>query len=375
MARELLIPQMLKRGGGARALTYLLNEEFTDAQAAPLTSPRTCVPGPGQIGFVDTVGADAIISGGKYVRPHPSTGQAFNGYGLYSLTSFAREPGLTFYAKVRTSTIDRVQAVGFHTSAALAQTPGVIFNNTASLQIADTTGVMEAGGSLTNGVDYQVAVIMRPFGALYLIRGGTQYPDWTLLGVLSKLAEPTVYLNGYNYNGTIDVDQVAVVRKTGALATAYGKATAFDPVPTAGDATIGSADGHQYFTWTPQAAETLSLYFRRTDDNNCYRLDCNQAAGTIRLYRRVAGVDTELDAGKTQTWTAGQQYRIGIMFAGGSIRTFVEQWAVATASKHAVSGETAFLTNTGAKVTGFTRGANWEHWPRTFSGTDLETLA
>ena len=46
-------------GGG---VTYLLRDEFTTDAAAPLTSPRTCEPGPGTLTISDADGAMNIAS-------------------------------------------------------------------------------------------------------------------------------------------------------------------------------------------------------------------------------------------------------------------------------------------------------------------------
>ena len=58
----------LLRGGGwllgsRTPLVYLLHDEFTTAESAPLTSPRTCEPGPGLGAAVDTAPVLSIAGG------------------------------------------------------------------------------------------------------------------------------------------------------------------------------------------------------------------------------------------------------------------------------------------------------------------------
>jgi len=115
------------------------------------------------------------------------------------------------------------------------------------------------------------------------------------------------------------------------------------------------------------------MNFHYTSDDDRYYLACAAsdaaAPNTIKMFRVEGGVSTEIDAGKTQTFTIGNQYRLGVIFAAGTFRSFVETAAGVTL-KHSTTGQTFNLTELTCKVTGFTSGANWELWPRTLSGTD-----
>lgn len=367
------------RGGGAPAETVLYEDLFTTTEAAPLASPRTAEPGPGTGVFVFTVTATApSIGGGQYVRPRPTAGQSYTGYGYYTSTSFARAIGLMFYSVQTTTIMSSVLALGVHTSAALAQFPlaGRIFwGNTSVLNLNPGAGSdFAVGVSLSNGSAYQNAIILRSSGAHFFIQGGSQYAAWTRLYVSALKNDATLYATFPNFDSAVTLDTVRVRQKLGNWTSDYGGATYFDATPTANDTATGEADGLDYFVWTPAASETLSLYFRRISDDECYRLDCAVAPGnTIKLYRRTGGVDTELDAGKTQTFTAGLQYRIGITHAGGSIWTFVETTAVGVVAKHVVTGESFNLAAPGIKCAGFASGANWEVWKRALTGlTDAD---
>lgn len=360
---------------GASGPAYLLRDLFTTAEAAPLTSPRTCEPGPGTLALTDVVtGADASISGGKYLLPRPTGAQLYGSYGAISVASFIRAAGLTAYAVAQHSNLSGIEPIAFRSLASLGQgTLAFVLEAPTGLRItAGTQGVVV--GVVAVNTDYQVAIVLRGSGALFLIRGGI-YTDWTLLWVAQLRPASPVWVQASNYNADAKYNELAVLQKTGALADDYGKALALNVIPEVGDSAVGEADCLIYETWTPSAGETCSIEFRRASATDLYRLDCDQAAGTIKLYRRVAGADTELDAGKTQTWTVDSQYRIGITCDGGAIRTFTEATTPALTAKHSVSGETHNLTETGVRVAAGTNIANLEVWPRTFDGTDLETLA
>jgi hypothetical protein len=145
--------------------------------------------------------------------------------------------------------------------------------------------------------------------------------------------------------------------------TSFGAATNYTASPASGATSTHEADFVGYFNYTSTAAETPVWNFRKSDANNYYQLAWDQVAGTIKLFRVVAGTPTELQAGKTQTWTAGTVYRICIQARAGNLHILVNQ-----TQKFAVTGETHNLTATGTDISGFATGASWELWPATLSG-------
>lgn len=161
--------------------------------------------------------------------------------------------------------------------------------------------------------------------------------------------------------------ETEVIDLGGVWATDHGPASLYSASPVAGDTGTVAADSWLEFTWTPASAETLSIEFRRTDANNLWRLDCAQTGGTIKLYERVAGVDTERAAGNTQTWTAAAVYRIIIVTDGASIAVYVAlapNGSLQTyALKNSYASATSNQTATGIRVSGFATGANLEAFP------------
>lgn len=360
-------------------ITYALRDDFTTAEAAPIASPRTCEPGPGSLTTVNTVTNGAIsISDGKLVMARPTGGGSYTGYGGYAATGYARKTGRAVYVlNASSSIVSNVVPIAVNSSAALNQfgKAKIHWQATNSIQILSGVGsALTVGTSLSAGTAYHCALIERSSGWVFLMKGGVQYPSWTPLYVSALGTDATLYPYFANLDSQYQLGEMGIFDLSGNLATDYGWCTYYDATPTANDTGTGVADGWDYFTWTPAAAETLSLYFRRTDDDNTYRLDCAQAGGTIKLYRRESASDTELGAGKTQTWTAGTAYRIGIRHMAGAIITTVETSAGGTA-KHSVTGETYNLAVTGIKCAGFAAGANWEVYPGTLQGTGITDLS
>ena len=101
------------------------------------------------------------------------------------------------------------------------------------------------------------------------------------------------------------------------------------------------------------------MLFRRVDDDNCWKLVCTQADSTIKLYKREGGTDTEVDSGKTNTWTNNTAYRIYISPHASSIKTYV-----GTIIKHNYAADAFQSTAVSAVVSGFTTAANLIIWNR-----------
>lgn len=93
-----------------RPLRYLLRDDFNDAQAAPLTSPRTCVPGPGTLTLLDP-GARLSISGG--VLQENGAGTDDNPSATYVES---KSVGLVFLGTLRTSSVNGAYWYGANTA-------------------------------------------------------------------------------------------------------------------------------------------------------------------------------------------------------------------------------------------------------------------
>lgn len=69
-----------------------------------------------------------------------------------------------------------------------------------------TSGCSVNAGNITPGGTYQYALVLRSTGTFYFIKGGTQYPNWTLLYIDSIHNNASMYpsLSGYNLATTMD---------------------------------------------------------------------------------------------------------------------------------------------------------------------------
>ena len=354
---------MLMRRGGAVSVTYLSQFRFTDAESAPITSPHT--ENSASLTVTQNDGQFSISSG-KLNYP----GQTTPSWGDLALVGPGRSriAGLTHAVSFLVDTTTKQGMIGWANSSGGNHTAfdeAVRF--TSVIQNAD----FQAIGEFSAATEYKIVNIARTKGGLLYIKGGA-FSEWSLLFVKYTETDATLYAKFLDYDSAGTLDNWIEATLSDPFDTDFGPAYVYDATPSANDTADGKANGITELTWTPGAGETLSIYFRRTDDDNTYRLDCAQAAGTIKLYRRVTASDTELNAGKTQTWTIGTPYRIVIQHAAGTIRTYVE--TTASTAKHTVTGETFNLTETGVKVAGFATGADLAVWPYTAEGAAKTVL-
>jgi hypothetical protein len=341
---------------------FLLDKFVTD-EAAPLTSPRTCEPGPGTLTIIDT-GNKLSISGGELLgsRQGDSNPRTFT-------SIFLRFSGLAVYGVVESDANDNL-SIGWKTSSiSTIQNHGFLYANGGQvIYDAPPQGItaVNTGESITLSTAYPILLVLLDVGVLYFIKKST---DWELIWPSAFGSDNMLAVFGARTAaGNFAVDNFTIFRLYGDFSTNYGIATSHTAAPATGATGTMTADGFVNFTWTPASAETLELDIRRTDDDNRWVIRCDQAGSTIKLIQREAGAETER-ASAAQTWTAGTAYTIQARAVGNGIRTFVNSVA-----KNTYTSATFNNTATGIKVAGFTTGANLAAFPRTLTGDPADEI-
>lgn len=163
--------------GGEAEVSYLLRDEFTTPESAPLTSPRTCEPGPGNLDIQDTgshlsISSEELHNDGAYV----ATGDP----GISSNITFSRSAGLLGHWQVRTS--QQRLSFGWNINQ---------FSRVASphgWENLDHTVFYVRGtrNDITLNVYYDCISIQRSSGYFHIIKGGSEYTEFTLLAVTSE---------------------------------------------------------------------------------------------------------------------------------------------------------------------------------------------
>ena len=342
------------------ALVFLLRDEFTTAQSAPLTSPRTCEPGPGTITVIDT-GNKFSISSGTLILAGAVAGTRF--YGSVGIT---RAVGVMFESKHKlpSGPSGSSDYFGLSSSSTFAE---VGLEHTF-MHIGGNKFRMNTPNAIVPNIDsfidntyYKHRVVMRSSGAFWII-------DNTLLWVSASVTTTPMYAGFYNRTGIVVTFENAIIcQLSSPFNSDTGIATNVVASPTINDTTTQTADAIVEMTWSAVTGQTWNLMLRRTDDNNACYVRCAQGTSTIKLIEKNAGVETERSSA-SQTWTNGTNYRVVVILSGNNIITHVND-----VSKNSYSSASFNNTATGVKTD--RAGTNLITWPRTLPATALTELS
>lgn len=198
---------------------YQLLDQFLTNAGAPLTTPRTCEPGPGKLVITDTANKLSIASqalacaGGKV---SPSWGDP----GWYGETTgaagFPRAYYFQFDFTVTTAGYSMYGWSNSTTIALTAQKHAFYPHDTRETELRDI-GNTGGGGGNENVSEYvthtfdNVTYTVRIYaitggGALWLIKGGHWGPDFKTLGYSLNQNDTTIYpcFLGYSVANTVD---------------------------------------------------------------------------------------------------------------------------------------------------------------------------
>lgn len=327
---------------------FLQKDVFSIDESAPLTSPRTCVPGPGQLTIVDTENK-LSISGGKLVC---AGGRAVPAYGdpiIYGSVAFTRAVGLATLCGFKPVTMG---------STLVGIGNGTRFRfGVGSFIPSWLTGYVTGGvGSYAVGTEYNVACIARGVGGFYII-------DGKLLWVNSADADASQSPHIDNYNAQYEARNFRIIdlsRYDARFATDNGLATSVLTAPATGATFTHTADGLLEWNFTFAATNTGSYTYRKTDANNLWRLDVAADGGLI-LYQRAGGVDTARYTGAAATISAAA-HRIVLIVEGNVHKVYLDNTLMATYTDATNQGLTA--TDGLVAYSGLTV-ASCLQWPRT----------
>ena len=336
-----------KRRGGGGGITYLLRVGFNTDDSSPLTSPYV-----GEVGSLTAVQTDGTFaaSSGKLAF----TAQATHAWGdQYLVFGTSRATSRLVSCEFEFSGRGLFQ-FGFLPSLAGGVTGDLFTAYSSAIRIASASDFVVYNNFTLSDV-IRLTVIQRSNGAFFVGRVGSGSDK--LLYVTNTTAAATPYAGFQNSivsAGSLDNMIVADTFVTDSNFQ-FAKVAA----PSTGEIISATSDAIIEITWTPASSETLEVMFRRTDDNNTWILRCAQAGGTIKLYEKVAGGETERDSGKTQTWTIGTPYRVQIIADTTNIESVVND-----VGKHNYASAVFNSTVDGVKVSGFATASNLIAWRR-----------
>lgn len=314
-------PTISYSGGGgvaAPAVTYLWRATFTDTDDAPLTTPRTET-----VGESIAVQANSLLSTNGSALVMSGTPTAIN-YLQASTAGAARafpfQAGRVFQFEVN-KTSGTIQGAVEVASTPTGNRSGIQFQGGAVvLYEQDTSGLSTFFPiASANGVWWMVERLNGGFFVgkgeklLWVTRDRTQTSRYAHLESAASGVHDANFPEASVYD--VPVGNPFLLE--------YALAPSRVAAPASGETSTMTANTLLEVTWTPQTNEVLTWLFRRLDDDNTLKLVCDQAAGTLKLYTRTAGVDTEINAGQTHTWTVGTPWRVTAYLDGTTIKTRV----------------------------------------------------
>jgi hypothetical protein len=339
---------------------FLLREEFTTDEDAPITTPRTCEPGPGTLVFLQTDGTFGI-SGGSLVVSNQST-PAWNKLGYYG-TVKTRAIGLACIQRVTQANINGRNLFGW------LKATTINYNSYTGINPGYING-LKCGNNIGSSVDFGITLdtntnivchILRSTGA-FLIFGST-------LGWVDTSGSDVTVYPGYSQgnvaNSANTQDWCRVAQLLAPWSTDYGICTNRIASASAGDTTTGEGDAIIDATWTAVTGQTWRLETRRTDADNLWAYDGSQAGSTLKVIERNAGSEAER-ASSSQTWTNGTAYREVVIQDGNVLKPYV--------ANVAKTGYTSAFNNTATGVRTDKAVTNLVCWPRVLSGAALAEL-
>jgi hypothetical protein len=341
-------------GGGTPTLTFLFDDQFVTADAAPLTIPRNAEPGPGAWNaLVDTGNRISIASG---VLTSAGGGGATDPY-MTTSTTFARATGMALKFDLPNVPATIIGSVMWRSNAAQAnyasQTGMIPVNNISIRSYATGSGSVPFTVPSMTGKTVTGWTILRTTGYWNVIRYDGAYYLLSALTLGTETNMP-LHLSG---QGAVNLDNVRVAQlgnpwTDDAYLRSYLSAT-----PANNETQTSEADAFHNITWTPAANEIVNLIIRRTSDTDYWTIRADEAGNTIKIIEVVAGGETERGS-TAATINAGTTYRIFARALGSSITGNIS-------GQSAGYGSAATnLTATGTKITISGAGtlADWMAW-------------
>lgn len=345
----------------AAAFTYLLQDEFTTPDAAPVASPRTCEPGPGTITFTDT-GNRLSISGGQLVIGSDTTAYLAIG------TAQTRAAGLAFFFKASVSTGSGSFGGRYGWSGGGGASGSKYwFYNTfpGSFVTLAATFFIPSLINITTEPQYWWVVTLANGSIFGMSTGGLH--RILFIERLTTAASPQPMAMNHNSTAFSAITSSwRVGQLGGGWATDTGLTVVNVASPADGETATGLADHITEFTWTPASSEVLNLMVRRTDDNNTWIIRADQAAGNIKLFEKSGGVETQRGSTGSFTWSVGVAWRIMVIQDDVHSKVLVNRVSNNfNFNVYITYGSSTFnKTVTGVKVSGFATGANLRVTPR-----------
>jgi hypothetical protein len=202
-------------------VTYLLRDEFYTARAAGSVHGTPAEPGPGTRTVVDT-GSDLLITAGALTLTG-GTG-AYGDPGLWLDTAVARATGLACSVRFQKDAVTQHIRFGLDTDKLTSPNLGAYISTLNLFAPANELTLSVYCSGITAATWYTVALILRPNGCFTIVKGGTQFPNWTLIWVSEDGNNASFYPCISNYETESLIDHIRLAQLGPPWNALYGNA-------------------------------------------------------------------------------------------------------------------------------------------------------
>lgn len=318
-------------------IARVLQDLFTTTASAPLTSPRTCEPGPGTFIITDT--------GNKYTIASAiltSSGRTGNGDPGILSDAITAKAGRIYTYRIKGNSF----SVGIADSSETVINTGLSFygSNLYLHDNKDQSGIIAA---ISATEFYDVTLVQRFSGSMVFIKGGS-FTDWTLLAVLTRaeVAAFKVLFTNFVTSVAHYLDDVSVFDVGGIWSKRYPYATDYEAFPATAATIATVADCVFCIKHVPAADTVLDVLVRYLDDNNHWIVRFDIPNTKIDIIKKESGSESGALAtvGSVAYLTGGAGHTFFVWCVGSTIYADYKNKAVSYASA------TFQQTQTGSKI-------------------------
>jgi len=331
----------LRGGGDWIKLNALLYDTFKTADAAPITSPRTCEPGPGVVTVVDDAGEICYIADGSFV-----------------LNQKISEPGLLYFWKT-SPTLDFVAGTaayseqimlgaaewvqfGIGSNAGATNTPRTYHNNYYQSSGTQINGLYPP---FVQNVPQKILIVMRSYGSYLVANGKLCWVEDTADFGGSDLS--IIARSGYSGAAWSvafpDVAALPLATYNSAWGGDWTEVTDSLSAPGYGDAVDIETDYSWHMTFTYEAGKFILLNTRYNTSANRVGVEI-ATDGKLLVYEYVASAFKSLLA-TAVVFSDGVEYTMDATHEGNTLKVFVDGVLKGTFTTNAALTAAAGLIN------------------------------
>jgi hypothetical protein len=272
-----LATPMGQRGAVGASLVYLLDDEFTTDDAAPVTTPRTCEPGPGVLKIGQPANEISIASGIIQASAGNTSGTVF----VVGNVTFAHGAGRCLKLVAAKNAGSSSSFVGWaNSNVTLTSAWRGTLEEGFYRDIATGAFIAPPAGTTLSSTAADYCFVRNADGGVWVFK------DSLLVWVDDGNGTAALYPLVFHSSVVASTPQASAIRMTdlpGVWTLSRGIVVFTDTTLLSNDTFTGVADGLHEFEFTlpgsPAANDEIVLQYRRLDSSNYWKATIKRNAG------------------------------------------------------------------------------------------------